>query len=76
MISDLQRVVLDIERQWWRDEGRKDGAILTRTGLSPTRYYALVNRMLDDPEVLAADPQLVGRLRRVRDARRARRVAA
>ena len=40
-----------------------------------TRYHQLLNAGLDDPKALAYDPMLVRRLRRVREARRRRRVA-
>ena len=44
-----------------------------RCWLSATRYYQLLNALLDDPRALAHDPVTVNRLRRIRDARRARR---
>ena len=44
-------------------------------GLSATRYHQLLTRILDDPASLAYDPMTVRRLRRVREARRRRRVA-
>jgi hypothetical protein len=36
----------------------------------------VLNRLIDRPEALAYDPMLVRRLRRLRDSRRRRRVAA
>jgi hypothetical protein len=53
----------------------KARAIRERFGLSVTRYHQLLNRIIDDPEALAYDPMTVRRLRRVREARRRRRVA-
>jgi hypothetical protein len=41
--------------------------------MSPTRYYQLLNALLDDSRALAHDPVTVNRLRRRRDAQRARR---
>ena len=37
--------------------------------MSPTRYYQLLNALIDKPEALAADPMLVKRLRRLRSGR-------
>ncbi|NBO09446.1 MAG: DUF3263 domain-containing protein, partial [Actinobacteria bacterium] len=37
--------------------------------LNPARYYELLNAVIDRPEALEADPMLVKRLRRMRDAR-------
>jgi hypothetical protein len=39
------------------------------------RYHQLLTKILDEPDALTYDPMLVRRLRRVREARRRRRVA-
>jgi hypothetical protein len=57
--------MLNIERQFWRTAGAKEEAIRAH-GLTVTRYYQLLNRLLDDPAALAAEPQTVYRLRRIR----------
>lgn len=64
--------MLAFERRWWKHAGSKEQAIRDTFGLSATRYYQLLNGLLDDPEALKHDPVLVGRLRRLR-ASRARR---
>ncbi len=66
--------ILAFERQWWKHAGSKEQAIRDTFGLSATRYYQVLNALLDDPLALAHDPVLVGRLRRLR-ASRARRSA-
>jgi hypothetical protein len=38
--------------------------------MTPTRYYQVLNTLVDSPVALATDPLLVKRLRRVREARR------
>ncbi|MBN1174804.1 MAG: DUF3263 domain-containing protein [Micromonosporaceae bacterium] len=68
-LDEQGRAILAFERQWWRTAGAKEQAILDVFGLSPTRYYQLLNAILDEPAALAADPVLVRRLRRLRDAR-------
>ncbi|MBO0773289.1 MAG: DUF3263 domain-containing protein [Actinobacteria bacterium] len=70
-LSELQQRILAFERGWWRQPGAKEQAILDSLGISPTRYYQLLNELIDSPEALAADPGLVSRLRRQR-ARRER----
>jgi hypothetical protein len=67
------RAVLAFERQWWRFPGAKETAIRERFGLSATRYYQVLNSVIDRPEALAADPLLVRRLRRMRSARQRQR---
>jgi hypothetical protein len=43
---------------------------LEHLGLTPTRYWALVDHLLGRPDVEAVMPVEVRRLRRMRDARR------
>ena len=62
--------VLVFERQWWRRAGAKEAAIRSRFGVPPTRYYQALNVLVDHPAALAADPLLIGRLRRLRTAKR------
>ncbi|HEX2025794.1 MAG TPA: DUF3263 domain-containing protein [Actinomycetota bacterium] len=72
-LDERSRAVLDFERDWWRRPEAKERAIRERLGLSPTRYYQLLNRLIDEPDALAYDPMLVKRLRRLRVARRRQR---
>lgn len=72
-LSERDRAVLAVERRGWSGPGAKERAIRERLDLSPTRYYQLLNALLDDPRALAHDPVTVNRLRRRRDARRDRR---
>lgn len=74
-LSPREREILAFERQWWRYAGAKEQAIREQFGLSATRYYQLLNRLLEKPAALRADPMLVKRLRRTRSARSRRRVA-
>ena len=64
-----EREMLAFERQWWRYAGAKEVAIREQFGMSATRYYQVLNGLVDRPEALAVDPLLVRRLRRMRSAR-------
>ena len=70
------RVVLEFERLDWLSNGRKEVEIRERFGVSATRYYQRLNHLLDVPAAEVFDPELVHRLRRVRERRRAARVRA
>lgn len=72
-LSGRDRAVLAVERQSWAGPGAKERAIREQLGIAPTRYYQLLNALIDDRRALAEDPVTVNRLRRVRDARRGRR---
>jgi hypothetical protein len=77
-LTPREAEVLDFERQWWRLAGAKEQAVADRFGLSSTRYYQLLNGLIDRPAALRADPMLVKRLQRLRlqreRARSARRL--
>lgn len=66
-LTDLEMRVLDVERHWWRYSGMKETAIRERTGLTTTRYYLILNNLLDSEAALAHDPMLITRLTRLRD---------
>jgi hypothetical protein len=75
VLDDLERRVLDFEREAWRLHIPKDRAIRQTFGFSTTRYHQLLHRAVDRPAALAYDPMLVRRLRRLRSLRRKRRTA-
>ncbi len=68
-LSDHEMRVLAFERSWWRQPGAKEREILEALGMPATRYYQLLNELIDRPEALAFDPALVTRLRRQRSRR-------
>ena len=68
-LTALQRSILDFEGSARTHAGAKASAIRARFGWSTTRYYQLLNALIDSPAALAADPMLVRRLRRLREAR-------
>lgn len=74
-LTEREHEILAFERQWWRHAGAKEQAIRDLFGMSSTRYYQVLNGLLDRPEALAVDPMLVKRLRRMRSARQRARSA-
>ncbi|WP_433388144.1 DUF3263 domain-containing protein [Micromonospora sp. KLBMP9576] len=68
-LAERERGILAFEQQWWRHAGAKEQAIRDTFGVSATRYYQLLNALLDNPAALAAEPVLIGRLRRLRSSR-------
>ena len=69
LLSERDERILAFEAKWWKHAGSKEQAIRDTFGLSSTRYYQLLNGLLDNPDALAADPMLIGRLRRLRSTR-------
>lgn len=74
-LSRRDREILAFERQWWKYAGAKEQAIRELFDMSATRYYQVLNALIDTPEALAADPMLVKRLRRLRASRQRQRSA-
>ena len=74
-LSDRDQAILAFERQWWKYAGAKETAVREQFDMSATRYYQVLNALIDRDEALAADPLLVRRLRRLRAARQRQRSA-
>jgi hypothetical protein len=74
-LSERDAEVLSFERQWWKYAGAKEQAIRDRFDMSATRYYQVLNALIDRDEALGADPLLVKRLRRLRSTRQRARAA-
>lgn len=69
-LTEREAAILDFERSWWQQDGSKEAAIRDQFELSATRYYRLLNQLLDSAEALDYDPLVVRRLRRLRSNRR------
>ncbi|MDT7599332.1 MAG: hypothetical protein QOK26_1409, partial [Pseudonocardiales bacterium] len=63
------------EAQWWKYAGAKEQAIRELFDMSATRYYQVLNALIDKPAAMVADPMLVKRLRRLRASRQRTRAA-
>jgi uncharacterized protein DUF3263 len=74
-LTRRDREILAFERQWWKYAGAKEQAIRELFDMSTTRYYQVLNALIDTPAALAADPMLVKRLRRLRASRQRQRSA-
>lgn len=72
-LTALEEAMLVFERSWWKYPGAKEAAIRDRFELSPTRYYQILNVLIDRPEAAAFDPLTVHRLLRLRRVRREQR---
>ena len=68
-LTERETQILAFESKWWKHAGAKEQAIRDTFGLSSTRYYQLLNSLLDNPAALEREPVLVGRLRRLRSTR-------
>lgn len=68
-LSELETRILAFERSWWRSPGAKERAILDALAMTPTRYYQILNDLIDRPAAAQFDPELVARLRRRRTHR-------
>jgi len=74
-LTEREAEILAFERQWWKYAGAKETAVRDLFDMSATRYYQVLNALIDRPEALVADPMLVKRLRRLRATRQRTRSA-
>jgi hypothetical protein len=74
-LSDRDKEILEFERQWWKYSGAKEQAIRELFGMSATRYYQVLNALVDHPAALSFDPMLIKRLQRMRSTRARNRSA-
>ncbi|GAC71099.1 DUF3263 domain-containing protein [Gordonia soli] len=72
-MTDEDRRLLDFAGKHWRFAGNHAAAIDAEFGISITRFWQRVNRLLDDPDALAHNPVVVNRLRRIRSGGSSRR---
>jgi hypothetical protein len=75
-LSSREREILAFERQWWKYAGAKEQAIRELFDMSATRYYQILNGLIDRQDALATDPMLIKRLRRLRSGRQRARAAS
>ena len=74
-LSPRDLEILAFERQWWKYAGSKEQAIKELFDMSSTRYYQVLNALLDSQAALEADPMLIKRLRRMRASRQRARTS-
>ena len=74
-LTERDRLLLEFERQWWKYAGAKENAIRELFDMSATRYYQVLNALIDTEAALNFDPMLVKRLRRMRAERQKQRSA-
>lgn len=70
MLTVRDHMSLRLAAASYKFPGARETDVRDQLGMSATIFYRHVNRLLDDPEALAAYPVEVNRLRRLRDARR------
>jgi len=74
-LTPSDKEILEFERQWWKYSGAKEQAIRELFGMSATRYYQVLNALVDHPGAMSFDPMLIKRLQRMRNARARNRSA-
>jgi hypothetical protein len=74
-LTAREQEILAFERQWWKYAGAKEQAVRDLFDMSSTRYYQVLNALIDRSDALAFDPMLVKRLRRMRQSRQRARSA-
>ena len=68
-MTDEEKRMLELAGARWRYAGSLEQSVRDELGVSLTRFWQLVGRLIDREDVLAHDPVTVNRLRRIRDGR-------
>ncbi|WZH36267.1 MAG: DUF3263 domain-containing protein [Microbacterium enclense] len=63
--TDEQLLAFEAANRPGAHDSRKDVAIRADLGITPTRYYVLLGRLIWLEDALLIDPQLTNRLRRI-----------
>ena len=71
-LSSEELAILEFEHNWTGRAAKKNDAIAT-LGMTPAHYYLVLGRLVDKPEALMENPELIRRLRRLRAQRAADR---
>jgi len=56
-LSELDKRILAFEQSWWQFPGAKEREILEVFGMPVTRYYQLLNALIDRPEASEFDAE-------------------
>ncbi|KAJ1684796.1 hypothetical protein LUZ63_020067 [Rhynchospora breviuscula] len=75
-MTETERLLLALAGRRYRYGAALADDVHRQTGLSLGRFWQAVYALIDRPDVEAAEPALVHRLRRLRDRRQAARRAA
>lgn len=65
-MTDEDQALLEFAGRRWNHRGAQADAVRAEFGLTVTRFWQRVNRLLDREDALAYDPVTVNRLRRLR----------
>ncbi|SDT84075.1 DUF3263 domain-containing protein [Gordonia westfalica] len=62
-MTDEEKAMLDLAGRRWNYAGNLEQKVRDEFGISLTRFWQIVNRLLDTQEALSYSPQVVNRLR-------------
>lgn len=68
-MTPLHRRILNFEKRHYAHASNKEQGIRDEFGLSATRYYQVLVRLIADSEAVEAEPVLVNRLQRIMSQR-------
>lgn len=75
MLTEHERAVLDVASRTWKYAGAKEDHVRRTTGLTPIRYYQVLNSLTGNADAWEYAPQALARVVRLRERNRLRRTA-
>lgn len=64
MLTEKQKAMIDLAGEHFKHAGSLDSAAMERFGMTPTRYWQEMNRLIGTEAAVAYQPASVRRLRR------------
>ena len=74
-MTEEERRMLDLAGQRWNYPGSLEQKVRDEFGISLTRFWQIINQLVDTEKALAYAPITVNRLRRLREGRGVSRAA-
>lgn len=63
MLTDQQKAMLDLASEHFKHAGSLDSAAMERFGMTPTRYWQEINRIIQTESAVAYRPSTVDQLK-------------
>lgn len=63
MLTDQQKAMIDLAGEHFKHAGSLDSAAMERFGMTPTRYWQEVNRLIQTEAAVAYRPSTVAQLK-------------
>lgn len=65
-LTDRDKAIVDFAARWYRYAGAQEQAMIDELDINATRFWQVMNVLIDRPAAMAYDPMTVRRYQRLR----------